>query len=164
MVLKPRPHLSRPRKCSRRSDMRRSLLHFLRCASLLLCIASLILWHRSYRTANGCAWQNADGSQAEIVSYAGGLHFRQIHPQFSLTPIKRARLNTAEPIPANANWQTRAGAFTNQALWQRAGFVLLAGHTQTLNLNGSGYNLSGISGTINTSFATNGAVTLTPIN
>jgi hypothetical protein len=142
--------------------MRRSLLHLLRAASLLLCIASLILWHRSYRVANGFAWQSSDGSQREIISYAGGLHIRQINPQYVLTPITPARRKIAEPGPANANWQTRAGSFTNQVLWERAGFVLLAGHTQVLTLTGNNiYNWS--AGAINTNNVNNASVTFTPI-
>jgi hypothetical protein len=142
--------------------MRRSLLQLLRAASFLLCIASLIFWHRSYRVANGLAWQSSDGSQREIVSYAGGLHIRQIHPQYVLTPIAAVRRKIAEPVPANATWQTRAGAFTNQVLWERAGFVLLAGHTQVLTITGNNiYN--NWSGAINTNNVSNGSVTFTPI-
>lgn len=130
--------------------MRRSLLHLLRAFSTLLCIAALILWHRSYRLSDGVAWQLPDGSERQIVSYTGGLHIQQIHPQFLFTPAPSGHRKIKEPVPANANWQTRAGVFSNQVLWQRAGFVLLAGYTQTLTLSGS--SAWGSSATLNTNY------------
>ncbi|HEV8379002.1 MAG TPA: hypothetical protein VGP99_09145, partial [Tepidisphaeraceae bacterium] len=127
--------------------MRRSLFHLLRAATTLLCIVAIILWYRSYRISNGFAWQRGDGSEREIISYAGGLHIRQVHPQFLVTPVAPGHRKIREPVPANANWQTRAGFFTNRVLWERAGFILLASHTQTLTRTGSGgYGYSGMSG------------------
>src|SRR5580765_1309445 len=105
--------------------MRRTLLHLLRAAVTLLCIAAIWLWIRSYRISEGLAAQAADGSEREVVSYAGAVHIRKIQPQLLLTPVQASHRKIKEPVPANANWQTRAGLFTNRALWERGGFVLL---------------------------------------
>jgi hypothetical protein len=140
--------------------MRRSLLYLLRATSILLCIAALILWHRSYRVSEGFVWQRTDGSERQVISYAGGVHIQQIQPQLvaATTVANRRKIN--EPVPANATWQTRAGIFNNQVRWERAGFVLLAGQTQTIILAGS--SVYTWSGSFNTSSVNGGVVKLTP--
>jgi hypothetical protein len=119
--------------------MRRTLLHLVRAASALLCIAALFMWHRSYRISDGYSTQRADGSIREVASYAGGVHIRQVNPQMSLIalPITPTHRQFKDSVPANANWQNRSGGFTNCVLWERAGFVLLASHTTTVALTGS---------------------------
>ena len=137
--------------------MRRTLLQLLRGMSLLMCIAAIVMWIRSYQMADGFAWQRGDGSEREVVSYAGGVHIRQLNPQFALIPSQTMHRTIREEVPANASWQTRAGAVNEQVLWERGGFVVFAGHTQVLTLTGNSiYNWSG---TINTGYAS-GAGTL----
>src|SRR3954453_23224023 len=132
--------------------MRRALIQLLRGGSLLVCIAAVIIWIRSYRVADGFAWQRIDGSEREIVSYAGGIHIRQLNPRFALVPGQPARRTIREPVPANAGWQTRAGVVSERVLWERGGFVVFAGHAQVMTISeNSVYNLNsgyGGSGTL----------------
>src|SRR5438045_5156020 len=125
-------------KASKRAIiMRRTLIQLLRGVSLFICIAAVVTWIRSYHMADGFAWQRVDGSEREVVSYAGGIHIRQLNPRFALVPNQTLRRTIREPVPANADWQTRAGPFSERVLWERAGFVVFAGHSQTLTLTGS---------------------------
>ncbi len=143
--------------------MRRALVNLLRAACLFICIAAVILWIRSYHLADGIAWQRVDASEREIVSYAGGIHIRQLNPRFAVIPNQTLRRTIKEPVPANADWQTRAGPFSERVLWERAGFVVFAGHTQMLTLTGNNiYMLSGTVFTGNT--VTNGSGTLVPLS
>ena len=131
--------------------MRRILFMLVAMTSLVLFVASAVLWVRS-RYVSDCYTYTSPGNQVFVIhSYAGAIHTGQIdRSSMGTIPAGRSEF-THTPVNPGAEWDDLYSAFTDKMDWRIAGFALMSGQTSgnapvTLNLtsgNGSG-SISGV--------------------
>jgi hypothetical protein len=139
--------------------MRRVVLILLTTVSCCVLCACAWMWVRSYRVAEGLAWDDASGRRRELVSYAGAVHVRELT---GLPATSARRTPIREDVPEGADWKTRCGGNLS-IVWQGGGFVVASGSTQVILLTSLSYPVHEVGGFVRTSFAPNVPVASQPV-